>query len=86
MFGPKMKAPQGETAEREARLLSDAGLRAASFTEYATLTSGTRRPYVFWPEDLMTSAESDGLRLTVTLPAGCYATVLLREIQKNDAP
>jgi tRNA pseudouridine13 synthase len=82
MFGPKMKPPAGEPAEREARLLAAAGLTRESFAEYANLTSGTRRPYVFWPEDLAFSAEPDGLRVDVSLPAGAYATVLLRELQR----
>jgi tRNA pseudouridine13 synthase len=83
MFGPKMKAPGGEPAEREARLLAAAGLTLESFAEYANLTSGTRRPYVFWPEDLALRVEPEGLRVDVSLPAGAYATVLLRELQKT---
>ena len=36
-------------------------------------------------DDLAADAESDGLRLSFALPAGSYATVLLREFVKNDA-
>jgi tRNA pseudouridine13 synthase len=37
-------------------------------------------------DDLTASVESEGVRLSFTLPAGSYATVLLREITKSDAP
>lgn len=84
MFGPKMKAAQGEAGEREQRLLVEAGLTIDMFSEYASLTSGTRRPYLIWPEDLSVTAEGNDLRLQVTLPSGSYATVLLREFQKSE--
>ena len=35
-------------------------------------------------DDLKADWESDGLRLAFTLPSGCYATVLLREVMKAD--
>ncbi len=33
----------------------------------------------------MATPETDGLRLSFTLPAGSYATVLLREVMKKEA-
>jgi tRNA pseudouridine13 synthase len=45
---------------------------------------GTRRHNLVYVEDLSATREPDGLRLTFTLPAGSYATVLLREIMKAD--
>jgi tRNA pseudouridine13 synthase len=83
MFGPKMKPPRGEIAEREARLLEAAGLRAEDFSRYKKLTLGTRRPYLVWPDDLQLAAEPEGLRFRFSLPTGSYATVLLREFQKT---
>jgi len=84
MFGPKMKQPAGEAAPREARVLEAAGIPVEAFERFANLTPGTRRPYLIWPEGLAIGSESDGLRLEFTLPSGCYATVVLREFQKND--
>jgi tRNA pseudouridine13 synthase len=83
MFGPKMTQPQGEVAEREASLLREANVEPSAFREFGKLTSGTRRPYLVWPDDLTVAAESDGLRFRFTLPSGTYATVLLREFMKS---
>jgi len=83
IFGPKMLPATGETAAREAALLSGAQLDAQTFTKFANLTSGTRRAYGVRPEKLELEAEATGLRLSFTLPSGCYATVLLREFQKT---
>jgi tRNA pseudouridine13 synthase len=33
-----------------------------------------------WVDDLAGACEPEGVRLTFTLPAGSYATVLLREL------
>ena len=35
--------------------------------------------------DLTADWEPEGLRLAFTLPSGCYATVLLREVMKAPA-
>nr|MDQ3333454.1 tRNA pseudouridine(13) synthase TruD [Planctomycetota bacterium] len=83
MFGPKMQPPQAEPADREAALLKDAGLAIEDFSRYPKLTSGARRPYLIDVSDLKVSAEADGLRFDFILPAGAYATVLLREIAKQ---
>lgn len=85
MFGPKMKEPAGEVAEREAQLLTRHQLTADQFKLYPDLTSGTRRPYVVYPESLSVTSEADGLRFQFSLPSGCYATVLLREFQKGES-
>jgi tRNA pseudouridine13 synthase len=84
IFGPKMKLPAGEVAAREARLLADTGISDGAFERFSNLTPGTRRPYLIWPDDLRITAEPDGIRLEFTLPSGSYATVVLREFQKND--
>jgi tRNA pseudouridine13 synthase len=39
---------------------------------------------LIYVDDLSACWEEEGLRLTFTLPAGSYATVLLREIMKVD--
>jgi tRNA pseudouridine13 synthase len=43
---------------------------------------GTRRHNVIYVDDLNAAWEPEGLRLAFTMPAGSYATVLLREIMK----
>jgi tRNA pseudouridine13 synthase len=84
IFGPKMKQPSGEVVLREDRLLADAGIPREAFERFSNLTPGTRRPYLIWLEELKIEAEADGIRLAFTLPSGCYATVALREFQKNE--
>ena len=83
IFGPKMKFPSGEVAEHESELLKSAGLDLDAFTRFANLTPGTRRPYLIWIDDLQLAKEGNGLRLSFRLPSGSYATVVLREFQKN---
>jgi tRNA pseudouridine13 synthase len=85
MFGRKMFASAGEAAEREAAVLRDAGLTVQAFHGFGKLLAGTRRHNLVYLDDLAAETEPDGVRLTFTLPAGSYATVLLREITKSDA-
>jgi len=84
MFGRKTFPAHGVAAEREAAVLAAAGLARASFEGFGKLVMGTRRHNLVYVEDLSATREPDGLRLTFTLPAGSYATVLLREIMKAD--
>ncbi len=85
MFGRKVfPAAADQAAEREAAVLADAGLTLAAFRNFGKLLAGTRRYYLVYVDDMTAAVESDGVRLAFTLPAGCYATVLLREITKSD--
>lgn len=84
MFGPKMKQPAGEAAERERCVLDDFGLDSESFTRFRKLTSGTRRPLLVFVDDLTAEVTGDGVLLTFSLPPGAYATSLLREVRKSD--
>ena len=84
MFGKKTFPARGPAAEREAAALEGAGLSTASFDGFGKLVMGTRRHNVVYVDDLSAARESDGLRLSFTLPAGSYATVLLREVMKAD--
>ncbi len=83
LFGPKMRPAGGEIARREADVLEQAGLTLESFRRFPKLTPGSRRPYLVRPADLEIHPEAEGLRIEVTLPAGVYATTLLRELQKE---
>src|SRR5262249_8543529 len=84
LFGGKTFAAAGVAAEREAVGLHDAGLAVEVFEGFGKLVQGTRRHNLVYVADLTAALEADGLRLTFTLPAGSYATVLLREVMKTD--
>jgi tRNA pseudouridine13 synthase len=83
MFGVKMFASGGLAAEREAAILKDAELSVEAFRGFGSLLQGTRRHNLVYVDDLSCNEETDGLRLTFSLPAGSYATVLLREVMKT---
>jgi tRNA pseudouridine13 synthase len=84
MFGKHTFAAAGIAAEREAAVLADHKLSAASFDGFGKLMGGTRRHNVVYLDDLTAVWEKAGLRLKFTLPSGCYATVLLREVMKTN--
>jgi tRNA pseudouridine13 synthase len=84
MFGRKTFAAAGEAAAREEAALADAGLARSSFNGFGKLLQGTRRHDLIYIDGLGATAEPDGVRLTFTLPAGSYATVLLREVMKTE--
>jgi tRNA pseudouridine13 synthase len=84
IFGRKMFRSAGDAACREAEVLADAGLTPEVFGRFGKLMSGTRRHNIVYVDDLTASEEAEGVRLTFSLPAGSYATVLLREITHGD--
>ncbi len=83
MFGKKTYPAEGLAAEREAAVLRDNKLSPASFGGFGKLVLGTRRHNLIYLDDLTANWEPDGLRLSFTLPAGSYATVLLAEVMKT---
>jgi tRNA pseudouridine13 synthase len=84
MFGRKLLPARDAAAEREARTLADAGLTLQAFHGHGKLLQGTRRHNLIRVDDLSGAVEPDGVRLTFTLPAGSYATVLLREVTRTE--
>jgi tRNA pseudouridine13 synthase len=84
MFGRKTFAAEGLAAEREAAVLRDARLTTESFAGFGKLLMGTRRHNLVYVDELDAKIEPDGLRLAFMLPAGSYATVLLREVMKGE--
>jgi len=84
MFGRKTFPARHVAAEREASLLADAGFTSSTFNGFGKLLPGTRRHNLVYIDDLAAVWEPEGLQLSFTLPAGSYATVLLREIMKYD--
>jgi tRNA pseudouridine13 synthase len=84
IFGRKTFAAAATAAEREAAALTAFGLSTKAFAGFGKLLQGTRRHNLVYPTDLAAEVQLEGVQLTCTLPAGCYATVLLREITKAD--
>lgn len=83
IFGKKTFRAAATAAEREALVLQETRLSLASFTGFGKLMQGTRRHNLVAVAELAADMEPEGVRLSFTLPAGSYATVLLREIMKN---
>jgi tRNA pseudouridine13 synthase len=85
MFGRKMFAAHDEAGQREAETLQAAGLTEQSFHGFGKLLGGTRRHILIYVDDLAAAIEPEGVRLTFTLPAGAYATILLQELMHSAA-
>jgi tRNA pseudouridine13 synthase len=84
MFGKKMFAAKDEAERREAATLADAGIPREAFAAHGKLLSGTRRYAFVYADDLGGEATPEGIVLTFTLPAGSYATVLVRELTHSE--
>jgi len=88
IFGYRMTQPDGQT-----RIEEDAVLAAerVSLDDFRALREmkfhGSRRPLRFRPEDLQVEAGEDQhgtfVELRFSLPAGCYATMIMREVCKD---
>jgi tRNA pseudouridine13 synthase len=85
IFGRKTFSAAADAAAREEAILADAQLAREALRGFGKLLQGTRRHNLVYLQDLTASGDADGIRLQVTLPAGTYATVLLREITKSEA-
>lgn len=84
IFGRKTFPAAQQAADREAALLTQCSLTPESFAGFGKLLQGTRRHNLIYLQDLAAELEPEGLRLSFTLPAGSYATILLRELLKSD--
>jgi tRNA pseudouridine13 synthase len=83
MIGPKMKSPAGEPLALEQTASRELGLTDEDLTGLARVVDGTRRDLFVSPEPLSLERLDDGaLRLDFTLPAGSYATQLVRELTR----
>lgn len=84
LFGYRMTEPTGVPGEREAAILAEEGLEKNVFKAGAHRVKGSRRPLRFPISDanIALGADERGpyLELTFTLPRGCYATAVLREL------
>jgi tRNA pseudouridine13 synthase len=84
IIGPKMKQPTGQARQVEEEALTEIGLPAPSLELLGQLADGTRRDLVVNPEGLQVAADDADLRMEFCLPAGSYATQLLRELTHAD--
>ncbi|HUH01208.1 MAG TPA: tRNA pseudouridine(13) synthase TruD [Kofleriaceae bacterium] len=89
MFGHRMKAPPAGSAAgaREAAILAAEGLTEPDFARAGKLASGTRRAYaIALGETDARAIEDRAIEVSFELPAGAYATTVLREIVKGSNP
>ena len=86
IFGAKMRWAEGAAGEREAQLLADSGLGREHLAKWKRIAPGTRRFVRVPVPEVALSVSERTVRLDFTLPAGSYATILVREILKRDAP
>ena len=85
IFGYKMRLPTGDVLALETSLLADEGVRFEAFRKVVGIRlPGTRRP-LRMPMQLheVSAVNDEGVRLSFTLPAGGYATVVLEELIPN---
>jgi len=89
MFGHSMRnpAPGSAAAERESRVLAAEDLTLDMFRRAGNLGTGTRRPLAVAVDrtDVAVTAER-AIAVSFALPAGAYATALLREVVKGPTP
>jgi tRNA pseudouridine13 synthase len=86
IYGRRMFAAQQQAAALETEILQQANLHRDMFCQFGKLLQGTRRDALVYVDDLEASFEGPDVVLTFSLPAGSYATVLLREIMKPSDP
>ncbi len=80
MFGAKMRGAAGQAEMYEHQILEQVELTPAFFK--AVKAPGTRRQAVLRINDLTLTVRDEGLQFEFTLPAGAYATVVLREFMR----
>lgn len=80
MPGRKMVRPEGVVAEAEAEVLRDLGLEEKLFGR----ETGTRRPLRVPVGAPAAEAGAGGVWLTFSLPAGAFATSVVREVTGRD--
>lgn len=80
LFGPEMRRPAGEVDALEEAVLREEGIERALFERGGDETRGGRRHLRIRLGLEAHAVEGEVLRLRFTLPAGSYATVVLREL------
>lgn len=85
MFGDRMRQPPDATlaATREAAILDGAGLSHDAFAKVSAIAEGTRREAAIAVTDVAVTEARQTVELVFRLPAGAYATAVMREIMKT---
>lgn len=81
IFGYKMMAAMGPAGACESTLLQRFGLDVDAFRPLRA--PGSRRPAILHLHDLTVKPVKEGLEFDFTLPAGAYATTVLREFARS---
>ncbi len=87
LFGSKVPLAGGEIGEMEVKILDDEGVTLEDFKvpKMPKLGShGLRRAMRFKIWDISAKATDEGVLIEFSIPKGCYATAVLREIMKNE--
>jgi tRNA pseudouridine13 synthase len=85
MVGPKMKAGAGVPLELERDALASLGLDARSLSALGRWAPGTRRDLMLWPSQLSVEPAGEGsVSLAFELPAGAYASLVVRTLTRQD--
>lgn len=84
MLGPKMRSAAGRPLELELLAKSAVGIDERIETTLGRFAPGARRDLLVFPEALAIAEDGPGrLRLDFGLPAGSYATLLIREFTRS---
>ena len=83
LYGFKLTQAQGIPGESEQQVLAEEGLDLEDFRLRGLRLKGARRPLRFPLSDTEVIEEGKNLVVSFSLPPGCYATVVLREIMKE---
>jgi tRNA pseudouridine13 synthase len=82
--GPKLRpTAKAQGLELETRVLEELGLTERELQALARHAPGTRRDLVVRPEHAEVRVEGSRMRLSFELPAGSYATEVLREMLRS---
>jgi tRNA pseudouridine13 synthase len=85
MVGPKMKTGHGRPHELELAATDSLGLDAELLRALGRSAPGTRRDLLLWPSELRHELSGDGgLVVEFTLPAGAYASLVIRAFTRNN--
>ncbi|MBI5680961.1 MAG: tRNA pseudouridine(13) synthase TruD [Methanobacterium sp.] len=87
LFGSKVPLAGGKLGEMEQKILDDEGVTLEEFKvpKMPRLGShGLRRAMRFKIWDVSAKATDEGVLVEFSIPKGCYATAVLREIMKNE--
>jgi tRNA pseudouridine13 synthase len=89
MLGTRMTMPRATALAREMRVLASHGMSVEALRGSRDAPPGERRPLRVRPENVVLRGGRDErggyVQVAFTLPAGSFATTLMREVMKSDA-